>query len=44
MTVPVTGERRDTGRLGGRRGVGRACFIIAAPMSALVPPASQRGG
>src|SRR5512132_1276698 len=44
MTVPVTGERRDIGRLGGRRAVGRACFAIAAPMSALVPPPSQRDG
>ncbi len=44
MTVPVTGERRDIGRLGGRRAVGRACFAIAAPMPAFVPPASQRRG
>ena len=40
MTVPVTDERRDIGRLGDRR----AGFAIAAPLPAFVPPSSQRGG
>ena len=44
MTVPVAVERRDIGRSGGRRAVGRAGFTIAAPMPALVPSSSQRGG
>src|SRR5512144_2000916 len=44
MTVPVTGERRDIGRLGDRRAVGRAGFAIAAPLPAFVPSSSQRGG
>ena len=43
MTVPVAGERRDTGLPDGRRAVARAGFAIAAPMSALVSPAFQRG-
>jgi hypothetical protein len=44
MTVPVTGERRDIGRLDGRRAVRRARFVIAAPMPAFVPSSSQRRG
>jgi hypothetical protein len=44
MTVPVTVARRDIARRGGRRAVGRAGFATAAPMPALVPSLSQRGG
>ena len=44
MTVPVTGERRDIGRLDSRRAVRRARFAIAAPMPAFVPSSSQRRG
>ena len=44
MTVPVTGERRDIGRLDSRRAVRRARFAIAAPMPAFVPSSSQCGG
>jgi hypothetical protein len=36
MTVPMTGARRDIGRLDSRRAVGGAGFAIAAPM----PPTS----
>ena len=41
MTVPMTVKRRDIGRLTGRQAVGRTYF---APMSAFVPPPSQRDG
>ena len=44
MTVPVTVKRRAVGRRSGRQVVGRARFAVAALMSALVPPPSQRGG
>src|SRR5512132_2285693 len=44
MTVPVTVKRRDIGRLTGQQAVGRTHFAIAAPMSAFVPPPSQRDG
>ena len=44
MTVPVAGERRHIARLGGRPAVSRAGFALTAPLPALVPSSSQRGG
>jgi hypothetical protein len=44
MTVPVTVARRNIARLGGRPAVGRAGFALTAPLPALIPSSSQRGG
>ena len=42
MTVPVTFKRRTINI--GRRTAGRACLALTAPLPALIPSSSQRGG